>query len=147
MYNLFIILILLTSLGKSLIVDDWRKADNTICSILEEVKIFEWDTMLQSIETYTTQLKNITSLLPAKVKELWHELNPIIRNGRPRFITVPVFGPTLRRKHNLTDVQIFRVWSLRHLADQEYDRFIHRMTWMKKNNYLDFLKNTTHPKQ
>lgn len=127
----------------ALIVDRWKQIDREVCLILRESNREKWDSMLLSVETYTKQLNNLTLQLPANVQVLWRELDPILRYGRPRFITVPVIGSTLKKVFNMTDIQIYRVWVVRTLADQEYDRFIQRMMWMKENKFLDFIKNMT----
>ncbi|KAG8298374.1 hypothetical protein J6590_016270 [Homalodisca vitripennis] len=141
MYYLTLLCVLFVQ-NDTLLVNKWKEMDRNICSVLNTSDHVGWDRMLETIENYTEQLNNLTSQLPASVRELWHELDPIVRNGRPKFITVPMFGPVLKREHNMTDVQIYRLWVVRNQADQVYDRFIQRLTWMKQNNVLDFLKAT-----
>uniref|UniRef100_A0A1B6MRE0 Uncharacterized protein n=1 Tax=Graphocephala atropunctata TaxID=36148 RepID=A0A1B6MRE0_9HEMI len=140
-----IFLCMISALGGTLLIHKWKEMDREIWSVLKATDYVRWDRMLDTIESYTMQLNNLTSELPASVRDLWPELNCIIRNGRPRFITVPMFGPVLKREFNMTDTQIYRLWVGRNQADQAYDRFIQRMTWMKQNNVLDFLKVTEKP--
>lgn len=139
LYSLFL-------LTNSLLIDKLKEMDRDISAVLRDVDVDKWDSMLQEVEVYTEQMRNLTEQLPQRVRQLWPEVEGVLRYGRPRLVTVPVIGSTLRRQFNMSDIQIYRVWVVRHLLGQQYDRFINRMTLMKDNHYLQFLKNTTRSK-